>query len=58
MENTNEKQTKEQTPEEKQQIQNEPVAGKLSETELDKVAGGGGYKPPKAGQIPIGHKSW
>jgi hypothetical protein len=40
MENQNEKQAKEQTQEEKQQIQSEPAAENLSDAELDKVAGG------------------
>jgi cytochrome c553 len=48
MENPNEKQTKEQTQEEKQQIQNEPVAENLSDAELDKVAGGAHYSTTKS----------
>ena len=43
------KQTKEQTQEEKQQIQNEPAAENLSEAELDKVAGGTALNSSKSG---------
>ena len=40
-----------------QEAKEEVKAPDLSEQDLDKVSGGG-YTPPKAGQIDKGGKSW
>jgi hypothetical protein len=40
-----------------EQTEQEAKAAELPENGLDKVAGGG-YNPPKAGQIDKGGKSW
>ena len=51
-------QTEKQPTNQKGQSKPDPKAKSLSEADLDKVAGGGGYTPPKAGQIDKGGKSW
>ena len=41
-----------------QEANQEVKPAELAEQELDKVAGGAGWKPPKAGQIDKGGKAW